>query len=113
MRLVVAAVGSLLCGCALVPLQPRADNEIAVLPTQDGARYVNVRGGRYDSELTLRTRWKRTARQACAGDYAVISEDRSEQKTAGMVSGRTHEGYVRCLDPERAMPDDRSRISSQ
>ena len=53
----------------------------------------------------LRGKWKRHARKECQGDYMVIAEDKTERRTQGAVKGRTHEGYVRCVNPEATMDD--------
>lgn len=95
-----------MAGCSAWPalLSPRQKDETTVLPTEDGNRYVSVTSGRRGSAATIRGKWKRAAHHACKGDYLVLSEDASERRTAGLVSGRSHEGYVRCVNPESDAP---------
>lgn len=92
-------------GCALLPLASALpkDDEVTVLTTEEGTKYIHVASQRNASQAYLRGRWKREARKTCRGDYMVVSEDRTERRTEGRVKGRTHEGYVRCVDPEATM----------
>ena len=94
-----------MAGCALAPLAAALpqDDEVTVLTNEDGTKYIHVAAQRNASQSYLRSRWKREARKTCRGDYMVVAEDRTERRTEGRVKGRTHEGYVRCVDPEATM----------
>lgn len=99
------AVALCVTGCSAWPaLLPNQQDETTVLPTEDGNRYVAVTSGRRGSAATVRGKWKRAAHHACSGDYLVLTEDATERRTAGLVSGRGHEGYVRCVNPEPDPP---------
>jgi len=109
-RVVLVGLMPILVGCAGVPaaaLLPglmklaHGKEEVASFVAEDGSRYVNLTTGRFSSPPQLRAKWRRIAEKSCDGDYEVIAEDASERRTAGIVTGRTHEGYVRCvLEPE-------------
>lgn len=96
-------------GCAVPPAAALApvvaemmsQDEVATMPTEDGARYVMVSSDETTPAGTLRLRWKRLAHQACEGEYLVISESLAEAQRDGLTAQRTYEGFVRCaLDPE-------------
>ena len=89
-------------GCVSVSVgRPQATEPIVeVSPrAEDGTRYLSVHAPRRMAPQTLARRWDRAATEACEGDYLLLSETQFEQRTAGVVSGRTHEGYVRCVLP--------------
>jgi hypothetical protein len=93
-----------LTGCGLArAFAPPPQDEVTVLTTETGAKYVHVASGARSSPEIVHGKWKRAARKTCRGDYVVISEDRTERRTGGQVRGRTHEGYVRCVDPEPSL----------
>lgn len=104
-RLLAILVAISASGCISVSLQrkPTADDSIEVSPPgEDGTRYVAVRSGRRTRADALERKWTRVATQACEGDYVLMSDGSSEQRRAGVLTSRTHEGFVRCLMPAQA-----------
>lgn len=93
-----------LTGCISITLRPQSSEPVVeVSPrAEDGTRYLSVHAPRRMAPQTLQRRWSRAATEACEGDYLLLSETQFEQRTAGVVSGRTHEGYVRCILPGEA-----------
>jgi len=98
---------TLLGGCAALPLLrhvPKGDQTTISPADEDGTRYISVEGGPLSSARSLHTRWKNTARQACEGDYQLISESGSARRHNGIIRSRTHEGFIQCLLPDGSEP---------
>ena len=95
-----------LTGCVSVSVGRRPpEAQVEVSPrAEDGTRYLSVQAPRRMHPQTLARKWKRAATDACEGDYLLLSETQFEQRAGGIVTGRTHEGYVRCVLPGE--PDD-------
>ncbi len=99
-------VALLLIGCSVRPsLTIRRDEKpenTVVAASEDGSQYVRVEGGVLSTSDGLVRAWKRAAERACDGEYMVLSDAAFERRKAGVVVGRSHEGYVRCLvgDPD-------------
>jgi hypothetical protein len=113
--LAIALVASACQYAPLMALMPQPEDEVTVRSTEDGAKYIHVASSKPTSPGILRNRWKREARKTCRGDYMVIAEDKSERLRQGTATNRTHEGYVRCIDPEATMDDgtDKSEPDAQ
>ncbi len=104
---VLALVG--LSGCISLSLKrkPAPDDSVQVSPPgEDGTRYVAVRSGRRTPPASLERKWTRAATAACEGDYLLMSDGQSEQRKAGIITARTHEGFVRCLMPAQSEAND-------
>ncbi|MBL4684312.1 MAG: hypothetical protein JKY37_06965 [Nannocystaceae bacterium] len=102
MRLIVWTVALGLSGCVSLSVKrkPADDDSVQVSPPgEDGTRYVAISSGRRTAPATLKRKWTRVASAACDGDYVLMSEGQSAQRRAGVITGRTHEGFVRCLIP--------------
>ena len=82
----------------------RAPTALAA-PMEDGSVYVLAEGGGTVSPYRLKSMWKRKAAQTCEGDYMVMSENPSQSRRAGLIAGRSYEGYVRCVSPEGMIPE--------
>jgi hypothetical protein len=70
------------------------------VPNEDGSHYVLVEAGTRTPTSSLPRMWKKKAKDTCKGDYLVLSEAAHEQKRQGMRNVASHEGWVRCLNPE-------------
>lgn len=99
-------VALLLIGCSVRPsLTLRRDekpDDTLVAASEDGSQYVRVEGGVLSTSDGLLREWKRAAEKACGGEYMVLSDAAFERRKAGVVIGRSHEGFVRCIvgDPD-------------
>jgi hypothetical protein len=100
----LAVFGALACGgpLAALPLANAATQgpETLAAPMEDGSTYVLASGGPLSSQATLRTLWRRQAAKACHGEYMVLSEHDGQSQRGGVVSGRSYEGFVRCVSGE-------------
>lgn len=107
--LVLTSLGATACASPLAaaPLAAAALRQPQALaaPTEDGSVYVLSEGGPLTSAHTLRTMWRRKAAQTCEGDYMVMSEQAGQSRRGGLVGGKLHEGFVRCVSPEGALPE--------
>ena len=90
-------------GAALLPLAARSvtpeEQEIAV-PTEDGSHYILVEARPRTTDSGLARKWRRTATEACKGDYVLLSAGAATRRTRGVSSMRIQEGWVRCISPE-------------
>lgn len=101
---VLAMLGSVACAgpLAALPLASAATRgpEALAAPMEDGSTYVLASGGPLTTQPTLRNLWRRQAAKACQGDYMVLSEHDGQSQRGGVVSGRSYEGFVRCISAE-------------
>lgn len=112
---VLAALGSAACASPLAAL-PLANAMLApqslAAPMEDGSVYVLAEGSRLTSNVKLRALWRREASKACQGEYMVLSERDAQSRRGGIVSGRSYEGFVRCVSAE-GMGMDPDRVSKR
>ncbi len=112
---VLAALGMTSCASPLSAL-PLASSMLApqtlAAPMEDGSVYVLAEGSRLTSNPTLRSMWRREAAKACQGEYMILSERDAQSRRGGVVSGRSYEGYVRCVSAE-GMGLDPDRVSKR
>lgn len=101
---IVAALGACHPAWGLLPKRS-SGLQVAAVPTGDGAQYVSVTSEQ-EAPGSLRHHWRKAAGRACDGDYLVLSEAPSRRSTAGQPSGRTYEGFVRCVSPEATLADE-------
>lgn len=105
---IVPALGT--SACAVSPLGPAAAFLPAMtqlkapvasaVPMVDGSLYVTVDAPARASPSVLARMWRHKAGDTCKGEYMVLVESATDRQAAGRRSGRRHEGYVRCLNPE-------------
>lgn len=97
-----------LAGCAgpaasalpLIAQQINRQTPPIAAPTEDGFVYVAVTSGPQIPVTGLARAWRRTATEACHGEYLVFSESESVRQQAGRPASHMREGYVRCVSPE-------------
>ena len=91
------------CSASVTRSEPPQE-AIVSPPDEAGNRYIGVEGGRSSTTAGMRAQWRRAARRTCDGDFLELTHGGSEQLRSGVVVGRRHEGWVRCVlepdDPE-------------
>lgn len=99
----VALAGCSSPAAALLPMAARSvtpeEQEIAV-PTEDGSHYILVEARPRTTDVGLARKWRRTATEACKGDYILLSAGAATRRTQGVSAMRIQEGWVRCISPE-------------